>query len=447
MPEGGVPGALPFASVGGAVPTARPAGAGASAHVRRNFVLNVLDGALFAFAISLAARTTVLPLFVQRLGGGNLAVGLLPVLWTFGFSFPQLAVAHRAGRPGHKKGFVLRTGLVQRLPWLLLAGVTLLWLGEGPAAWALAVFFALYALAAVGGSLNLPGWFDLVAELTPVRLRGRLFAVRSVFGSLLGVAGGWVVAGVLARSSGLDGFAVLFGLCFIVMMVSYGFVAALREEPLPETALPGRQPYGAFLRRLPAILRADRNFRRFLVADALLIAATAADAFYTVHAFERFALSEAHVGRFVVVLMAAGAVGSLLFGWLADWIGHRLNLALAAVATLVACAAAVWAPTPEAYLVAFAGSALALGLPVISRLPMIAELCGETERPTYIALTNTLTAPFALSGLLGGWLANAYGYEAVFAGAAAVSLAAALWLVLLVREPRRPAPFHPVHAP
>ena len=409
-------------------------------HVRRNFALNVADGALFAFALSFAARTTVLPLFVQKLGGGNLAVGLLPVLWTLGFNFPQLAIAHHAGRVVSRKRLVLQTGLGQRLPWLLLAAATLLWLGSAPAGWGLAVFFALYTLAAVGGSLNLPGWFDLTAALTPVRLRGRLFAVRAVLGSALGVAGGWVVAGVLARFASTDGFALLFALAFLVMMASYGVLALLKEEPVPGAPLPRRGRYGAFLRRLPEILKSDRNYRRYLVADALLITATMADAFYAVNAFRRFGLPEAAAGRFTVVLMASGAVGGLLFGALADRVGHRLNLVLAAAATLVACGAAAWAPTPGAYLVAFAGSALALGLPAISRLPILAELCSEAERPTYVALTNTLTAPFALSGLLGGWLADRYGYDAVFVVAAGAALAAAVWLLAFVREPRRLAP-------
>ncbi|HLT48770.1 MAG TPA: MFS transporter [Rubricoccaceae bacterium] len=415
-------------------------------HVRRNFVLNVADGALFAFGLSFVARTTMLPLFVQHLGGGNLAVGLLPVLWTVGFHFPQLAIAHRADQAVSKKRLVLATGLGQRLPWLLLAVVAFLWLGELPAGWALAVFFGLYALAAVGGSLNLPGWFDLVAKLTPVRLRGRLFAVRAVLGSALGVAGGWIVAGVLARFDGMDGFAVLFGLAFLAMAASYVFIALLREvedpacgERAPGASRPPRLRPGAFLRRLPEILRTDRNYRRFLVADALLTTTAMADAFYTVYAFDRFGLSPAHVGVFTVVVMATGAAGGLLFGWAADRVGHRLNLALAALGTLAACAAALWAPSPTIYLVAFAGSALALGLPTISRLPLIAELCGEAERPTYVALTNTLTAPFALAGLLGGWLADAYGYEVVFVVAAGVSLAAAVWLLGFVREPRRSA--------
>ena len=409
--------------------------------VRRNFALNVAEGAVYAFGMSLAARTTVLPLFVQRLGGGNVAIGLLPVLWALGSNGPQLAIAHRAAQAQSKKRLVLRTGLGQRLPWLLLAAAAFLWLGDLPATAALAVFFGLFALAAVGSGLNTPGWFDLTAEGTPVDLRGRLFAVRGVLGSLLGVAGGWIVAEVLGRfSGGTTGFAVLITLAFAGTAVSYVLLAGVREVRVPGA---GRRPRPAvrdYLRRLPGILRTDRNYRRFLVADALLTVATMADAFYAVHAVERFRLPDASAGTFVVVLMASGAAGSLVFGALADRVGHRLNLVAAGLATAVACAAAVWAPTPGLYLIAFAGSALALGLPVVSRLPFVAELCGEADRPTYVALTNTLTAPFALAGLLGGWLANASGIPAVFGVAAAAALGASVWLLLAVREPRHLLP-------
>lgn len=407
-------------------------------HVRRNFVLNVLDGAVFTFGMSFASRSTVLPLFVQKLGGGNLAIGLLPVLWTIGFNFPQLFIANHARQSPSKKRLVLQTGLGQRLPWLLLAAATALLLWELPVVWGLALFFGIYTLAAVGGSLNLPGWFDLVAKLTPVRLRGRLFAWRAVLGAVFGMAAGWIVGEVLDAVASPQSFALLFGLAFAVAMVSYGILAQVKEEAprLP----PLRLDYRDFLRRLPHILRHDRNFRNFLVADALLITAMMADAFFAVYALDRFSLSEGYVGRFIIVMTGSAAVGSLLFGVLADRLGHRLNLVLAAGATLLACAAALLAATPEVYLVVFVGSAFALGLPQISRLPIVAELCTEEERPTYIALMNALTAPFALSGLLAGWVADRFGFPAVFVLTAAVAAAAGLWLLTMVREPRYDGP-------
>jgi MFS family permease len=86
--------------------------------------------------------------------------------------------------------------------------------------------------------------------------------------------------------------------------------------------------------------------------------------------------------------------------------------------------------------VAFTSVALAVGLQNISRFPIVAELCREQERPAYMALTNVVTAPFLLLGLAGGWLADRYGYDAVFVVAGGLALAAACWLAFMVREPR-----------
>ncbi len=404
------------------------------AHVRHNFAINVLDGAVFAFGMSLASRTTVLPVFVQKLGGSNVAIGLLSVIWALGFNLPQIIIANRARQAPSKKRFVLQTGLIQRLPWLGLALLTAAALWRMSPTWALVSFFLFYAMAAVGGSLNLPGWFDLVAKLTPVRMRGRLFAWRAVVGGLLGVLAGVIVGQVLGAGATYQSFAMLFAMAFAAMMVSYALLSGLREEA---PRLPPQQiRFSAFLGQLPRILRTDRNYRNFVIADALLISALMTDAFFAVYALARFDLSPAHVGRFIIVLTASAAVGSLVFGHLADRFGHRINLALAAAATLAACGAAIWAPTPEVFLLVFVGSSFAMGLPAISRLPIIAELCSDDDRPTYIALTNAITAPFWLTGLAAGLIADRLGFETLFVVTGLVATVALIWLLTMVREPR-----------
>ena len=78
---------------------------------RHNFVLNVLDGAFFAFGLSFASRATVLPVFVKRIGGDNVAVGLIPVLWFIGFNLPQLFVANLAERASPKKPLTARVAV------------------------------------------------------------------------------------------------------------------------------------------------------------------------------------------------------------------------------------------------------------------------------------------------------------------------------------------------
>jgi MFS family permease len=403
-------------------------------NVRWNFTLNVLDGAFYSFGLSFASATTVLPVFVQRLGGSDVAVGMIPVVWAVGLNLPQLLIANHAQQVRSKKRLLLTTALIQRLPWLLLAAGTFLFVGGASPTVGLGLFFTAFALAALGGSLNMPVWFDFVAKVTPVKVRGRLFAVRAVVGSVLGIVGGLGVTWVLGAVAYPLNFALLFSLAFAAMMISYVALVLLREG---EQAVPRRRiEYGLFLRLLPRILRRNRNYRNFLIGDALFVTASVAGAFFTVDAIGRFGLPESYAGRFTIVMAAASVVAGPLFGVLGDRFGHRLNLFLGAVATVLASVLALIAPSVEVYLLVFVCSASVLVLRSVSRLPIVAELCAEADRPTYVALSNVLTAPFALAGVLAGWVAGRFGYDAVFVGTAVVGVVAAYWMLERVREPR-----------
>jgi MFS family permease len=72
-----------------------------------------------------------------------------------------------------------------------------------------------------------------------------------------------------------------------------------------------------------------------------------------------------------------------------------------------------------------------------SMLAMTAEFGSEHNRPFYIGLTNTLIAPAALiAPLLGGWLADAIGFEVAFVIAAVSGFLMALVLQFIMRDPR-----------
>lgn len=402
--------------------------------IRRNFVLNVVDGAVFTFGLGFASRSTVLPVFVKNIGGEGIAISLIPVLWILGFNIPQIAIANYVGHVSPKKPLLLKTGLLQRLPWLLLAVVTFMWIEGLSPTIALPLFLILFTFAAAGGSLNLPVWFDIVSKITPVRMRGRLFALRTVIGGALGILAGWIVERVLATWAYPDSFGMLFGLCFAAMMISYVFICLLEEgnRVLPKKTL----RYREYLRSLPDILRREANFRNFLIGESMLVAATMVEAFFVVDAIESFGLPDSYAGRFTAIIMLSMVVGTLLFGYLADRWGHRINMVLSAACMIVACAGALMADRVEVYYVVFVAAALTLGLRTISRLPIVAELCGEEDRPTYVALMNVVTAPFVVAGVGAGWVANEYGYDAVFAGAVLLSVAACAWLGLMVKEPR-----------
>lgn len=406
-----------------------------SSVVKRNFICNVFDGALFSFAMSFVSLSTVLPVFIKNIGGSNIAVGFIPVFWTVGFNFPQILIANYSSRKKYKKELLLKTSLLQRLPWLLLSFVSYIAGSSVQSNLGLILFFSCFAMAAVAGSLNLPGWFDLIAKITPVQLRGRLFAARSILGGIFGIIGGWIVSIVLEKIKFPESYSLLFLMAFMTMMVSYIFLILLKEEN-PDI-IKNLTGYKDFFNRLPGILRDERNFRNYLVADALLITALMSDVFYSVNALKKFSLPDSYIGDFTIVIMSSLIIGNLFFGFIADRFGHKLNLMLASVSTVFASLIALNAVSLKYYIPVFIGAAFTVTLQQVSRLPIIAELSGEKNRQTFIALTNMITSPFSLAGIAGGWIANRYGYDIVFIISSVCASFAAIWLYIKVDEPRR----------
>ena len=403
-------------------------------YVKRNFFANWFDGTFYRYAMSFVSNVTVIPVFVKQLGGSNVAIALIYVIWEIGFNLPQIVIANYASRLEYKKRLVLKTAFLQRIPWLMLALFSFFIVSRINQTIALIIFFIIFAITAITGSLNLPAWFDLVAKVTPVNLRGRLFAARSILGSILGVTGGWVVVRVLDNVAYPNNFALLFLLAYLVTMISYIFIVMIKED-YPNSSKEN-VPHHIYLKRLPLILRNNNNFRNFIIADALLKIALMADVFYAVHALQKFSLSNSTVGKFTIIMMVSMIAGNFLFGHLADHFGHRLNLVIAAVSTLVACVFALLSSSAIIYAIVFVGSAFTLLLINISRLSIISELCDEENRPTFIALTNLITSPFIFTSIIGGWIANHYGYNVIFVISSLFSLMATLYWLFIVKEPR-----------
>ena len=78
---------------------------------------------------------------------------------------------------------------------------------------------------------------------------------------------------------------------------------------------------------------------------------------------------------------------------------------------------------------------------MLSGIMIVFEFSTPDVRPTYIGLNNTVGgAVNVVAPLLGGWLAGAAGYRALFALAFVIGLAGFALLHWSVREPRQTRP-------
>lgn len=323
---------------------------------------------------------------------------------------------------------------MQRLPWLFMALICFFMIGNISMTLGLILFFIALGSAAVAGAVNLPGWFDLISKMTPVTLRGRLFALRSISGALMGIAGGWLVKIILNAGSFPNNFGILFLLAFGMMIVSYIALIFLREHEPNASTRPLKHPQ--YFKELPRLIKSENNFFHFLIADSLMMIGLIAQPFFIVNAIHHFDLASSASGSFTMVFMLSMVVWNLCFGSIGDHFGHRINLIVAASSILINCVLAVFVRSVALYYFVFVLAALSTSLIQVSRLPFLAELCSEKERPTYVSITNMITSPFILLGLLGGHLADQYGYEIVFIIAGFGGFLSLIWWLTRVSEPR-----------
>jgi MFS family permease len=399
------------------------AGAEAQPHFRRNVLALGADFSTFMIGLAFAAPATLIPAFAERLGAPNLLIGAIPALMTAGWMLPAIFAANHTQSLARKLPFILKYTVFERISYPLL-GLAAIFLAPTHPTLTLVLMILLLGVMTFSGGLLMPAWLDLVARAVPVTLRGRFFALSTSVGTGLGLGGAAGVAYLLDRF----GYPVGYGLCFLAATVffalSFAFLALAREPNSTARASP--LPTAAYLRRLPRLVRADPNLARFLGARALDVTGGMASGFYAVYALKELGAPDSAVGGFTLVLMAAQTVGMLVFGFLADRRGHLIVLTVGALASAGASLAALGATSLAIIYVVFAFYGLSIGATNVSGMPIGLEFGPDDERPTYVAITNSSRAPFALLGpLIGGALADSAGYGAVFGLAAALALAGA----------------------
>jgi MFS family permease len=406
-------------------------------HLRFNVTVNLLDGGIFGIALGFASFGTILPLFVASMTDSATLIGLVPAIHACGWLLPQLFTAGYTSRLRRYKPTVLKATIHERLPFLGLAIVALL-LPRIGAQTGLVLTFLLLTWQGLGGGFTANSWVSMISKIIPPDSRG------TFFGSQAALANLFISAAAVGAGYVLDSFPSPFDFltCFLIasffFTVSWFFLAMTREPADYEKVIDENPP--PLWHGTARILKRDANFRWFLAARILSQFATMGFAFYIVYALRRFQMDEVTAGYFTATLTIAQTIANASMGWMGDRVGHRWMLILGAACAFLSSGLAWFAPSLTWFYPIFALSGFANVSIWTNGMTMTVDFSNENERPYYIGLAQTLTAPATiLAPLLGGRIADTRGFDATFGWSAVLSVVMIGILIFLVREPRKMA--------
>jgi predicted MFS family arabinose efflux permease len=404
-------------------------------HLVRNYVAHSLEGGLYMGGFRFIAAETVAPTMIATLAGPGWLVALMPMLSMFGYILPQILMAHHIQGMRRHMPFVALIGVFQRLP-LLIAGLVLL-LAEGHRVAALTAVALAPLVSGLIAGFGVNAWQELVAKTVPASRRSSLFAVRNVLAAGIGLGAGGAVAGILRWHPGPVGFGVLHLATFGCLVLSFVVFLFVRETPYPSP--PARRSASLIdnLRHMPGLLREDRRFLTYLLADACMAGIYIMMPFLGIHALKVLDKPNEYLGFLLMVHTAGSIAGNLIGGAAGDRYGGKLAIVLSQAGFLAIAGWGAIASRSFEFLSLFFLLGAAQTWLSIGKQTVCLEISPVEHRASYLAILGCINVPATLIAWLISYLTwDATHSFAWVAGLTATFVALAATLLSRVKEPR-----------
>ncbi len=354
------------------------------------------------------------PLLLEMLGAGGIAIGLSTTLYQLGL-LAQIPAAFVTEKLARRKTFFAVTNITGR-SLVLLPGIFLLAAPDHPQA-GIVLILAMMGLFSFLIQMSAPAWFGWMAELVPSDRRSGFWAQRQgwcMTTSLAAVAlTGWFLD--LFPENSLSGFAwilIAAGLFGITDVVVHLFA----HEPIPSPAHHDLSPGRRMLQPLK-----DRGFRYFTFAMCVWFFGLGFFApFMNVYLKTAFGLTYTHLSAIQISGMVSSIVSCFVGGRLIRRLGLRtyglamvLTVPLFSLAWLFLDGEAtglfpLMGRVPQPVIVLCSSSMIAGGIyaaVALMQLNLLPVLSPEKGRTMAMAVHWSLVGALsALGPVAGGWI-------------------------------------------
>lgn len=341
---------------------------------------------------------------------------------------------HRCWAPGWwnaatsaKLWVLLGPGGLFRATFFILAALPFVFHGAG----VVTAFIVLFTFQTFAGSLAMPAWNSLFADIVPIQVRGRYLGgqLTASFIARLAIV---PIAGVLIQAiGGLQGYQLVWLLAGLTGFIATSFYARIPEPHSREVG--SESALGSLLGSF-SVLAHDRRFLHFsLMSFVWNFGVQLSGPYFNVYQIQTLGFSIATIAFILTIASVAAAIFVRIAGELVDRFGAIKLMALSALLVPFIPVLWLWGRTPLQIGAIQCFAELAWSGFQVAATPLLLLMSPVEQRSRYFAANNTIISlALVLGPLPAGWIYSRYGFHVnLLLSAGGRALAGVLFILLI----------------
>jgi len=289
-------------------------------------VVSIMFGTVSTIVTTGAAWTG----FLRRLGADAFALGIIAAI-PVAASSVQILISYWIERTGRRRELFLRVGLIGRFLWVPV-GLIPFFVPMNPDGLRVAIVMLFVAVCSCSNAIISVGFFSLVTDIVPMRIRGRYFSARAMVSLIIAVITGLLISLLIDHTSGYTGYTIaliiagLFGAADIACFLRVDWPEMKRSDTKPPS--------------LPSMIAAvwkHADFRRImLVMTCWGFVVNLAAPFYNLYMLEVVRMSYTRIT--LINQVVPNVTGALVIAWWGrrmDEYGNKPVMRTAGVAAMI----------------------------------------------------------------------------------------------------------------
>ncbi len=384
--------------------------------INKKLAIFIWHGFFLSLTMAMLDFSTVFPALINELVDSKIIFGFLYSIMLGVPLFFNVIFSHYMRFYKYRKTFLLWGIYLRSISFLGMAIFTYYFGKQNPDLTIISFVFWIFIFSISGGFAGI-AYSDIIGKLFSKGQRQEVFAYKQLFGSISAFLGGLIIVRIFSvlNLSFPDNYfwALIIGfLGLLTASLSFWFI---KEPPSPEIT---KKEQGIFsiIKEIPAILKMDKLFSRFILVENLSSFSLMLLPFYMVYAIDTYNLDKSYLGTFLLIQLAGMVLSNFLWGFIGKRMGSamvvKLCILIGSLLPLFALLISIFGPIYYSlvfFIVGVIKSGRRIGFD-----PYLLDIAPEEDRTIYLGIRGTMSFLTVIMPLLGGILIDFTGYIATF---------------------------------